>query len=97
MRHYMLLMHNDTVVAEDGDAWGPYLSALRRSKQFEGGSSIGGGAGYRKDEFPGPVSRNLVGYLVVRALDEDAARLFLEGNPVYEAGGTVEIRELVED
>ncbi len=56
MRQFMFLMHDDTVIAEDGDAWGPYLS-----------------------------------------IDEVAARGFLDGNPVYEAGGTVEIRELIVD
>jgi hypothetical protein len=38
-----------------------------------------------------------VGYLIVHAADAQAATSFLDGNPVYEAGGTVEIRELLED
>lgn len=90
-------MHDDTAVVEDPEGWGAYLSGLRRSGQFDGGSSIGAGAGHRKDGAPAPFSEHLVGYLIVHAVDLDAARTFLDGNPVYEAGGTVEIRELVED
>lgn len=90
-------MHDDTTAAEDSEAWGPYLSRLRRTEQFDGGSSIGVGSGHRKDGVAAPCAEQLVGYLMVRAVDVDAARSFLAGNPVYEAGGTVEIRELVED
>jgi hypothetical protein len=36
----------------------------------------------------------ICGYLRVRAENADVARRFLVGNPVYEAVGTVEIREL---
>jgi hypothetical protein len=97
MRRFLLLMHDDTTVAEDSEAWGPYLSRLRGSEQFDGGSSIGVGSAHQKDGVPGPSGAHLVGYLLVRAADVTAARLLLDGNPVYEAGGTVEIRELVED
>ena len=37
------------------------------------------------------------GFIRVRAADIEAARHFLAGNPVYEGGGTVEIRELPVD
>jgi hypothetical protein len=37
------------------------------------------------------------GCIWVRADDLDQAKTVLEGNPVYEAGGTVEIRELTRD
>jgi hypothetical protein len=33
-------------------------------------------------------------YFKVRAKDLEHAREFLVGNPIYEAGGTIEIREL---
>ena len=41
-----------------------------------------------------PVTRQISGYIRVRAEDLNAARELVFGNPVYEAGGTVEIREL---
>jgi hypothetical protein len=90
-------MHDDTTVAEDTEAWGPYLSNLRRGERFDGGSSIAAGRGHRKDGAPAPCADHVVGYLIVHAIDVEAAGAFLHGNPVYEAGGTVEIRELVED
>jgi hypothetical protein len=37
------------------------------------------------------------GFIRVRAEDLTAAKKFLIGNPIYEAGGTVEIRELLRD
>jgi len=39
-------MHDDVIdqtLADDGDRWGKYFTALHQSGQFEGGSSIGGG------------------------------------------------------
>ena len=97
MRQFLLLMHGDTTSAEDGDAWGPYLAGLRASGHFDGGSSIGPGHGYRNAGGPAADAGDLVGYLIVRAVDAESARSFLNGNPVYEAGGTVEIRDLIED
>jgi hypothetical protein len=46
---------------------------------------------------PGAPADHIVGYLFVQAEDLEAAQAFLPGNPVFEAGGTVEFRELVED
>jgi hypothetical protein len=97
MRRFLLLMHDDTTVAENIEAWGPYLSRLRQSGQFDGGSSIAVGIGHRKHGRPSPSTDHLVGYLIVHADDEARARRFLNGNPVYEAGGTVEVRQLIED
>lgn len=96
MVRFLLLMHGDTTADEDAAAWGPYLSGLRQSGGFDGGSSIGPGQGHRKHGSPAPAA-NLVGYLLVHAADAEVAKSFLDGNPAYEAGGTVEIRELIED
>ncbi len=92
-----MLMHSDTARPEDGNAWGPYLEGLRASGRFDGGSSLGPGRTVRAQGDPGDSADHIVGYLFVQAEDIDAARAFLPGNPVYEAGGTVEFRELVED
>ncbi|MCA9759205.1 MAG: hypothetical protein KDA27_25650 [Candidatus Eisenbacteria bacterium] len=96
---YILLMHND--VAENrrlpDEAWGVYLSALREAGALQGGSSIGDGVCMKKDGPAPEITRYLGGYIKVRAASLDAARELVAGNPVYEAGGTVEVRELPED
>jgi hypothetical protein len=42
----------------------------------------------------GAMSSHLSGFIRVAAADLAAARGLVAGNPVFEAGGTVEIREL---
>jgi hypothetical protein len=97
MPRFIVLMHNDTIIDEDSDSWGAYLDRLRSSGRFDGGSSIGDGAAHRLDGRPAAASKSLVGYLLIQAGSLANAQAVLAGNPVYEAGGTVEIRELVED
>lgn len=94
MREYLLLMHKDTTREEASADWAPYLQRLAESGGFRGGSEIGPGESFRKDGLAGPVARHLAGFLRVEATDLAAARALLQGNPTYEAGGTVEIREL---
>jgi hypothetical protein len=97
---YILFMHNDAPdsnAAGDGDAWGAYLSGLRASGQFDGGSSIGAGERVQKHQPTSAASMELMGFIRVRAESFADARRFVTGNPVYEAGGTVEIRELLRD
>ena len=97
MNDYLLLMHDDaedaTKAGADG-AWAAYLEMLRASACFDGGSAIGGGICVRKTGQAGGITPGLGGYLRVRAASLEDARRFLDGNPVFEAGGTVEIREL---
>ena len=100
MNDYILLMHSDATdhaAADDGDAWGAYIAMLRASGQFDGGSSIGAGECVQKNQPGRPADRQLTGFIRVRATSLADARRFLIGNPVYEAGGTVEIRELPKD
>lgn len=92
---YLLLMHDDASAGE-GD-WDAYLARLRQAGALQGGSSIGPGRSYRKDAAAAGVTAHLVGYIKVVADGADSAAALLEGNPVYEAGGTVEIRELPRD
>lgn len=49
---------------------------------------------FKKDCVSRPAPLNVTGYIRVRADNLEAARKFLTDNPVFEAGGTVEIREL---
>jgi hypothetical protein len=92
MAEYLLLMHDDAVVNDD--AWEPYLRGLRQRGCFDGGSEIGDGVCVRKDGASPAVTPRLAGYIRVRAASLDEARTLLAGNPVFEAGGTVEIRKL---
>jgi hypothetical protein len=93
MAEYILFMHND-IVADDEVAWESYLRTLKQSGVFEGGSEIGEGICVRKAGAPPPITEHLVGYIRVTAATIDRAKSLLAGNPHFEAGGTVEIREL---
>ena len=96
MTEYMLFMHDDAP-ASASDAvhtWPTYLATLRATGAFEGGSAIGDGICVSKEATEAEVARHLTGYIRIRATSLEAARALLVGNPVYEAGGTVEIREL---
>jgi hypothetical protein len=95
MPDYILFMHDDA--APGPQNWEPYFIRLRASGAFQGGSAIGEGLCARKDGATRPVSEHLGGYIRITAQDLADAQTFLEGNPVYEAGGTVEIRELPRD
>ena len=99
MNDYMLLMHNDVVdgaAADDDAKWGAYMKFLRESGRFEGGSAMGVGSCLKKVGSTRNASQ-LTGYIRISADSLDDARQFLVGNPVYEAGGTVEICELLKD
>ena len=97
MPDFLLLMHGDTTEPESAAAWEDYLATLRRVGAFMGGSSIGAGTVMRRAGVAAPVSAELTGFIRVSATDLDAAQRLVAGNPVYEAGGTVEIRALPED
>lgn len=93
MRDFIFL-HHDDAPGDGGLDWDPYLSRLREAGVFQGGSSIGEGLCVKKSgDAPEPTA-HISGYIRVSAADLAAARKLLPGNPVYEAGGTVEIREL---
>jgi len=94
MADFLLLMHDDAVEPIREADWNTYLDALGASGALLGGSAVGGGACVRRAGPVPEISRRIVGYVKVRAADLDAARARVPGNPVYEAGGTVEVREL---
>lgn len=97
MKEYILFMYDDTAnrqSAEDPGLWEKYIAELHASGQFDGGSSIGAGTLFKQAHADQPSLPNINGYIRVRAVDLAAAKQFLHGNPTYEAGGTVEVREL---
>jgi hypothetical protein len=87
-------MHDDTTTRVHDADWAHYFKALQSSGAFQGGSAIGPGACARKTETPPKITAHLAGYIRISADDADHARALVAGNPVFEAGGTVEIREL---
>ncbi|MDP9990767.1 hypothetical protein J2W28_001937 [Variovorax boronicumulans] len=90
-------MHQDapnTEAADDPIRWEQYLAELVSTGHFDGGSSMGRGERLRKNQSSQPAGNDLSGFIRVRAVNLEGAKQFLAGNPVYEAGGTVEIREL---
>jgi hypothetical protein len=97
MRDFILLMHGDATDPASPDLWPSYLASLRDRGVFDGGSSIGSGETFRKQAIPGRPSDHLTGYIRVRAESLATAKEYLAGNPVFEGGGTVEIRELPRD
>ena len=93
MADFLFLMHGDGAPIDDA-AWGPYFASIRAAGAFDGGSAIGAGECVRKSGPVPPIAAQLTGYIRVSADDLVTARRWLAGNPVYEAGGTIEIREL---
>jgi len=94
MADFLILMHADTTRPVPDALWEPWFRVLRAAQAFEGGSAIGGGEVLRKDQPPGPLATWIDGYVRVRAPSLEAAKALVVGNPVYECGGTVEVREL---
>jgi hypothetical protein len=92
MAEYMLLMHGDAEA--DANAWQPYISELQRRGVFEGGSAIGDGICVRKSGESSAITAHVTGYMRVNVETLEQAKSLLAGNPLFEAGGTVEIREL---
>lgn len=100
MKDFILFMYDDAIdrtQAGDDERWEAYFSSLHASGRFDGGSSIGRGARFRKNHPETPAAAGMTGFVRIRAHDMDGAKAFLSGNPVFEAGGTVEIRELPRD
>jgi hypothetical protein len=91
---FILLMYNDTTTPLRPEMWPAYFEELRTRGVFDGGSAIGSGKTFRRDGAVRGSSDLLGGYIRVRAPDLAAACELLAGNPVFECGGTVEIREL---
>ena len=96
MIDFILFMHDDAPQGQGRPAaeWAAYLAKLRDAGAFQGGSAIGSGVCVSKASSPPPVTRHISGYIRIRSDSLESARELIPGNPVYEAGGTVEIREL---
>jgi hypothetical protein len=87
---YIFLMHGNEVVGE----WPPYIEMLVSKGVMRGGSAVGDGVCVRKSGDVPAITAHIGGYIKVEVDSLDAAKALLPGNPVYEAGGVIEIREL---
>jgi hypothetical protein len=94
MPEYILLMHGDSTGRESESVWTAYVQRLIDLGCFRGGSSIGKGQSFRRTGNAGAVTAHLVGFIRIEVPDRASARALLDGNPTFEAGGTVEIRSL---
>ena len=94
MADFLILMHSDTTRPVPDEMWDTWFQTLRQVDAFEGGSTVGGGGVMRKGQLPGPLATWIDGYVRIRAPSLEAAKALVVGNPVYECGGTVEVREL---
>jgi hypothetical protein len=92
MADFIYLMHE----AEPADpaAWEAYINGLNEKGVLRGGSALGPGVCLRKDGPAPAISHHIVGYVRIEVADMAAAQALLAGNPVYEAGGVIEVREL---
>ena len=97
MPDYIFLMHDDAPKRGSEklhNDWATYVGQLVASGQFQGGSAIGEGICVRKSGVAPITTAHVSGFIRVGATSLDDARTLLKGNPVFEAGGTIEIREL---
>jgi hypothetical protein len=92
MAEFIYLMHE----AEPADpvVWQAYINGLDEKGVLRGGSAIGKGVCLRKDGPAPAISHHIVGYVRIEVGDMATAQALLAGNPVYEAGGVIELREL---
>ena len=80
--------------ASAGD-WDVYIEKLIASGKFRGGSSLSNGILMTKDGVEGECQ--VTGYMRFSAENIEQVRALMTGNPLYEAGGRVEVLEEIPD
>ncbi len=91
MADYVMLMTGSESVGD----WDAYIEKLIASGKFRGGSSLGHGISAAKGQSDG--GSEVTGYMRFSADTIEEVRNLLSGNPLYEAGGRVEILEEIPD
>jgi len=91
---FIFLMHDDAIDTVAPSDWPPYLEKLEALGVLRGGSAIGNGICLRRDQLARALSGHISGYVKIKTTNLETACDLLTGNPVHEAGGTVEIRAL---
>jgi len=87
MPNYMMVMMGS---ASSGD-WDSYVEQLVESGKFRGGSSLGNGVSVSKGKEDDKC--RVTGFMRFSADSIEDVRQLLSGNPLYEAGGCVELLE----
>ena len=92
MADFIYLMHE----AEPADPaeWEAHINGLNEKGVLRGGSAVGRCQCLEKVGPAPAISHHIVGYVQIEVDDMAAAQALLAGNPVYEAGGVIELREL---
>ena len=91
MPQYIMVMMGS---ASNGD-WNDYVDSLVNSGCFRGGSSLGNGVSVSKNEKDGECQ--VTGFMRFSAESIDEVRKLVSGNPLYEAGGRIELLEEIPD
>ena len=91
MADFMMIMIGS---ASTGD-WETYIGRLVDAGKLRGGSSLGRGIRMRKGKPDGKAE--ITGYVRLAVKDVHEARALVAGNPLYEAGGCIEILEEIPD
>ena len=78
----------------DSAQWSAYIDSLLGSGCFRGGSALGNGVCVSRVGHSGACATT--GFMRFEAGSRDEVLALLPGNPVYEAGGQVEILEMIE-
>ena len=90
MSEYMMLMKG---TGGSPDEWKEYIDKLVASGKFRGGSAMANGVCVVKDGRD--TSCEVTGFMRFEANSRQEVQDLLSGNPVYEAGGKIEISEVV--
>lgn len=90
MAEFIMIMKGDS---PEGD-WDYYINKLLETGMFRGGSALGNGISLNKSG--DNLSCTVTGFMRFEADDIEQIRGLLEGNPVYESGGEIEIMELIQ-
>jgi hypothetical protein len=72
-------------------SWEAYIEKLIASGGFRGGSSLGNGLSVTRGQVDG--ESDITGFIRLSVENLEAAKALLDGNPLYEAGGTVDLLE----
>jgi hypothetical protein len=94
MPEFLLIMKRGGAGGSDAD-WAAYLQKLRASPLFRGGSALGNGVALAAKQKAGPCS--VTGFLRFEAARLADVQPLLDGNPLYEGGGELELLELLVD
>ena len=91
MADFVMLMMGS---ASEGD-WEVYIEKLIASGKFRGGSSLGNGIAAIKGQDDDEAG--VTGFMRFSAENLDEIKALLPGNPLFEAGGRVELLEEIPD